>query len=157
MSDSRRIDETAPAASSALKSKESPSPSASGRFPLCSSALDEGSSVLYAGELQTVIGMTSNGGSAALPEESLAFAAEPEQGCELGANRGWELGSLGTSDEGDITCPNTRTWAEGEEEDDPNFGTLPRTDGPSQESPKFSASHSGTSGTTSPLESKALP
>ena len=71
-------------------------------------------SALCAGGLQTVIGMTSNGGSTALPEESLAFAAEPEQGCELGA--------LGTSDEGGITYPSTWTWAEGEEEDVPNFG-----------------------------------
>ena len=111
------MDKTAPAASSALKSKESPSPSASGRFPLNSSALDEGGSALYAGGLQIVIGITSNGGSPALPEESLAFVAEPERGCKLGA--------LGTSDEGGITCLSTRTWAEGEEEDDPNFGTLP--------------------------------
>ena len=36
-------------------------------------------------------------------------------------------------------------------------GLYLRTGGPSQESPKFSASHSGTSGTTSPLEPKALP
>ena len=61
--------------------------------------------------------MTPNGGSAALPEESLALATKTE--------RGYELEVLGTSDEGDITCPRTRTWAEGEEEDDPNFGTLP--------------------------------
>ena len=65
-----------------------------------------------------VIGMTFNGGSTALPEESLAFAAEPEQG--------YELGALGTSDGGGNTCTNTRTWAEGEEEDVPNFETLPQ-------------------------------
>ena len=65
-----------------------------------------------------MIGITSNGGSIALPEESLAFAAEPERGCELGA--------LGTSDGGGNTCPSTRTWAEGEEEDVPNFRTLPQ-------------------------------
>ena len=111
------MDETTPAASSALKSKESPSPLASGRFPLNSSSLDEGGFALYAGGLQTVIGMTSNGGSAALLNESLAFAVEPERGCELGA--------LGTSDEGGNTFPSTRVWAEGEEEDVPNFGTLP--------------------------------
>ena len=73
--------------------------------------------MLYAGGLQTVIGMTSNGGLAALLEESLAFAAEPERGCELGA--------LGTLDGGGNACPGTRAWAEGEEEDVPNFGTLP--------------------------------
>ena len=115
------MDETAPAASLALESKESPSPSASGLFPLNSSSLDEGGAALYAGGLHTVMGMTSNGGSAALLEESLAFPANPE--------RGYELGALGTSDKDVITCPSTRTWAEGEEEDDPNFGTLPQ-DGP---------------------------
>ena len=115
-SESLRMDETAPAESSALKSKELPSPSASGRFLLNSSALEEEGSALYAGGLQTVIGMTSNGGSAALLEESLAFATEPERGCELGA--------LGTLDGGGNICPSTLTWAEGEEEDVPNFGTL---------------------------------
>ena len=69
------MDEIAPAASSALKSKESPSPSASERFLPNFSALEGGGSALYVGGLQTVIGITSNGGSAALPEESLAFAA----------------------------------------------------------------------------------
>ena len=64
-----------------------------------------------------MMGMTPNGGSVALPEESLAFTVETE--------RGYELGALGTSDEDGITCSHTRTWAEGEEEDDPNFGTLP--------------------------------
>ena len=116
------MDKTAPAASSTLKSKESPSPSASGSFLLNSSALEEEGSALYAGGLQTVIGMTSNGGSAALSEESLAFAAEPERGCELGV--------LGTSAGGGNTCPSTRTWVEGEEEDVPNFGTLPQNGRP---------------------------
>ena len=112
------MDETALAVSSALESKESPSPSISGRFLFNSSALEEGGPTLYTGGLQTVIGMTSNGGSAALPEESLAFAVEPE--------RGYELGALGTSDGGGNTCLSTRTWAKGEEEDVPNFGTLPQ-------------------------------
>ena len=115
------MDETAPAASSALESKESPSPLVLGLFPLNSSALDEGGAALYTEGFQTVMGMTSNGGSTALPEESLAFEAEPERGCELEA--------LGTLDEGGITCPHTWTWVEGEEEDDSNFGTLPQ-DGP---------------------------
>ena len=73
--------------------------------------------MLCAKGLQTVIGMTSNGGSAVLLEESLAFAAEPE--------RGRELGALGASARGNNTYPSTRTWVEGEEEDIPNFGTLP--------------------------------
>ena len=65
-----------------------------------------------------MIGMASNGDSTTLPEESFAFAAEPERDCELGA--------LGTSAGGGNTCPNTRTWVEGEEEDVPNFGNLPQ-------------------------------
>ena len=64
------------------------------------------------------MGMTSNGGAKTLPEESLAFAMEPE--------RGYELGALGTSDESGNSCPRARTWAEGEDEDDPNFGILPQ-------------------------------
>ena len=78
------MDEIAPAASSALESKESSSPSAPRRFLLKSSGIEGGGSVLYAGGLQTEIGITSNGGLAALPEESLAFAVEAEGGCELG-------------------------------------------------------------------------
>ena len=65
-----------------------------------------------------MIGMTSNGYSAALPEESFAFTAEPDRGCELRA--------LGTSTKGDNACPGTRMWVEGEEEDAPSFGTLPQ-------------------------------
>ena len=125
------MDETAPAASSTLKSKESLSPLASGRFLLNSSALEEGGSALYVGGLQTVIGITSNGGSIALPEEPLAFAAEPERGCKLGA--------LGTSAGGGNTCPSTRAWVEGAKEDVPNFGTLPQDGRPfSGESKVFS-------------------
>ena len=88
---------TVPTTSSASKSKESLSPSTSERFLPFFSSLEGGGSALYAGGLQTVIGITSNEGSAALPEESLAFAAEPERGCELGA--------LGTSAGGSDTCP----------------------------------------------------
>ena len=64
------------------------------------------------------MGMTANGCSIALPEEPFAFVAEPERGCELEA--------LVTSTGGDNTCPGIRTWVEGEEEDAPNFGTLPQ-------------------------------
>ena len=63
------------------------------------------------------MGITSNGCSAVLPKESFAFAVEPERGCELKA--------LGISVRGDNTCPDIRTWVEGEEEDVPNFETLP--------------------------------
>ena len=121
-SESLRMDQTAPAASSALKSKESSSPSVSEPFLFNSSALEEGGLTLCAGGFQTVIGMTSNGCLATLPEESFAFAAEPEWGCKLRA--------LGTSAGGNNSCPDTRTWVEGEEEDSPSFGTLPQA-GPS--------------------------
>ena len=97
-----------PAASSALESKESSSPSASRHFLPKSTAIEGGGSALYAGGLQTEMGITSNGGSAALPEESLALAAEAERGCTPGA--------LGTSVGDGNTCPCTRTWAEGNEE-----------------------------------------
>ena len=112
------MDETAPAASSALRSKESPSPSVSEPFFFNSSALKEDGLTLCAGGFQTVIGMTSNGCSAALPEESFAFTIEPEWG--------YELRALRTSAGGDNTRPGTRTWLEREEEDAPSFGTLPQ-------------------------------
>ena len=161
-----------PAASSTLESKESSSPSAPGHSLPKSSGIEGGGSALYAGGPQTEIGITSNGGSTALPEESLAFAAEAERGCELGA--------LGTS-VGDVNaCPCTWTWAEGDEEDVPNLGALPlapalghgqrvmkktsltsglypRPDGSSQGSPETFASHFEASWTTSPPEIEALP
>ena len=65
-----------------------------------------------------MIGITSNDCSIALPEESFAFAVEPERGCELRA--------LGTSAGDDNTCLSSRTWVEGKEEDAPSLGTLPR-------------------------------
>ena len=124
------MDETAPAVSSALRSKESPSPSASKRFLPNSSALQRGGSALCVEGLQTVIGITSNGGSAALPEKSLVFAAEPERGCELGA--------LGTLVGGSDTYPCTQAWVEGDDEDVPNLGTLPQARRPfSRESEIF--------------------
>ena len=112
------MDEIAPAASSTLESKEFSSPSALGRFLPKSSAIEGGGSARYAGGLQTKMGITSNGGSAALPEESLAFAAKAERGCEVDA--------LGTSAEDGNTFPYTRTWAEGDEEDAPNIRVLPQ-------------------------------
>ena len=116
------MDETAPAASSALKRKESPSPSALKRFLPNASAFEGGGWALYVGGLQTVIGINSNGGSAALPEESLTFAVEPEWS--------YELGALGTSAGGSDACPCTRTWVEGDDEDVPNLGTLPQAGQP---------------------------
>ena len=106
-----------PVASLALRSKESP-PSVSEPFLFNFSALEEGGLTLYAGGFQTVMGITSNDCSTTLPEEPFAFAAELEWGCELKA--------LGTSVRGDNTCPGIRTWIKGEEEDAPNFGTLPQ-------------------------------
>ena len=84
-SKSRKMDETVPAVSSALRTKESPSPSTSGHFLPNSSALKGGGSALYVGGLQIVMGITSNGGLAALLEESLAFTTKPERSYELGA------------------------------------------------------------------------
>ena len=124
------MDETAPAASSTLESKESPSPSASKRFLPDSSAFEGEGSTLYPGGLQTVIGITSNGGAAGFPKESLAFTAEPEWSCELGG--------LGTSARGGDTCPYTRVWVEGDDEDVPNLRTLPQSGRPfSRESGVF--------------------
>ena len=94
-----RTNEIAPAASSALENKESSSPSVPKRSLPKSSSIEGGGLVPYVGGLQTKIGITYNGGLAALPEESLAFAAEAERGCELGA--------LSTSTRDGIACPCT--------------------------------------------------
>ena len=83
--ESLRMDEITPAASSALESKESSSPSALGRFLPKSFAIEEGGLELYAGGLQNEMGITSNGGLTTLPEESLALIAEAERGCAPGA------------------------------------------------------------------------
>ena len=110
------MDETAPAASSALRSKESPSPPVSEPFLFNLSDLEEDGLTLYVGGFQTVMGMTASDCSTALPDEPFAFAIDSEQDCELEA--------LGTSAGGDNIYPDVRTEVEGEEEDAPNFGTL---------------------------------
>ena len=143
------MDKTAPAASSTFESKESPSPSAPRLFLLNSSALDEGGAALYARGLETIMGMTSNGGSAALPEESLTFAAETE--------RGWELGLSEPQTKAASPAPALGRGQKVKKKTTPTSGLYPRMGCPSQESPEFSASHSGTSGTASPPEPKALP
>ena len=74
--------------------------------------------MLRSGGLQTEIGITSNGDSTALPEESLAFAVKAE--------RGWELGALGTSAQDGNVGPCTWTLAKGDEEDVPNLEALPQ-------------------------------
>ena len=114
-SESLRMDETAPATSSALRSKESPSPPVSESFLFNSSALGEGGLTLFAGGFQTVMGMTANGCSTALSEGPFAFAADQE--------RGRELKTLGTSTGGNNACSGFRTWVDREEEDALNFGT----------------------------------
>ena len=84
-SESLRMDETAPAVSSALRSKESPYPLISdfGSFLLNSSALQDGDLTLFVGGFQTVMGMTASGCSTAPPKGPFTFAADPERGCEL--------------------------------------------------------------------------
>ena len=115
-SESLRMDETTPTASSTLGRKESPSPPVSESVIFNPSALGEGGPTLFAGGFQTVRGMTANGCSTAQPEGPFAFAENPE--------RGYELKTLGASAEGDSACSGFRTWVDGEEEDAPNFGTL---------------------------------
>ena len=79
------MDETAPAASSALRSKESPSSSIfdSGAFLFNSSARRGGDLILSVGGFQTVMGITANGCSANPPKRFFAFEADLEGGCEL--------------------------------------------------------------------------
>ena len=81
------------------------------------------------GGLQTVIDITSNGGSTTFPEESLAFATEPEWSCKLGA--------LGTSAGGSDTYPDTQAWVEGDDKDVPNLGTLPQVERPFSRESEF--------------------
>ena len=84
-SKSLRMDETAPAASSALRSKESPSLPIfySGAFLFNSSTLRGGDLTLSIGGFQTVMGITSNGCSEAPPKRLFAFTTDLEGGCEL--------------------------------------------------------------------------
>ena len=73
------------------------------------------------------MGITSNGGSVALLEGSLAIAAEEE--------RSTRSGTFGTSARGDDAYPLTRSLVgypcslvDGDGEDAPNFGVLPRAE-----------------------------
>ena len=115
------MDKTAPAASSVLRSKESPSPPIFdfGSFPFNSSALREGDLTLFVGGFQTVRGMTSNGCPMAPPKGLFTFAADLEWGCELE--------TIGASAGGYRTHSGFRIGADGEDEDAPNFGTLAKT------------------------------
>ena len=89
--------------------------------------------MLYARGLQTEIRITSNGGSAALPEESLAFTAKAE--------RGYELGSLGTSAGVAMPAPALGHEQSVTKKTSPTSGLYPRTDGSSQGSPETFTSH----------------
>ena len=72
------MDETTPTASFALVSSKSSPPSAPKRSLPTSPDVGEGGRALYAEGLQTRMGRTFNGGSIALPEESLAPVVEDE-------------------------------------------------------------------------------
>ena len=93
---SLRMDETTPVVNSTSRSKESTSPPLSKSFFFNSYAFEEGDLTLFIGGFQTVMGMIVNGCSTALPEGPLAFAADPERGCELK--------TMGTSAAGDSAC-----------------------------------------------------
>ena len=120
-SESLRMDETAPAASSALRSKESPSLSIfdSGSFLFNSSALLESDLTLFFGGFQTVRGMTANGCSTTPPKRLFPFAVDLEWGCELE--------TVGASARGDCARSDFQIGADREDEDAPNFGTLAKT------------------------------
>ena len=114
-SESVRMDKTAPAASSVLRSRESPSPtlSDSGSFLFDSSALREGDLTLLVGGFQTVMGTIANGYPTASPKDFFALAAELERGCMLKV--------VGASDGGEGARSGFRTCVDGEDEDAPNF------------------------------------
>ena len=116
------MDETAPATSSALRSKESPFPPIfdSGSFLFNSSAIREGDLTLFVSRFYTVRGMTANGCSTAPPKRLFAFAADLEWGCELE--------TVGASAGGDYAHSGFRIGADGEDEDATNFETLAKTD-----------------------------
>ena len=94
-SESLRMDETALAVSSALRSKEFPSSPIfdSGSFLLNSYALRGGDLALFVGGFQTVMGITTNGCSTAPPKRLFAFVVDLEWG--------YELKTMGASTAGD--------------------------------------------------------
>ena len=77
-SESRRIDETAPAASSALVSSKSSPPSASKRSSPASPRVGGEGEAFCTEGLQIEIGRTFRGSSTAFLEEPLTLAAEDE-------------------------------------------------------------------------------
>ena len=114
-SESLRMDETAPVASSALRSRESPSPTLfdSGSFLSDSFALREGDLTLLVSGFQTVMGTITNGCPTASPKGFFTLAAELE--------RGYVLKVVGASDGGEGARSGFRTCVDGEDEDAPNF------------------------------------
>ena len=112
------MDETALPASSALRSKESPSSQIfdSGAFLFNSSALRGGDLTLSVGGFQTVMGITANDCSTAPSKRLFAFVADLEGGCELK--------TIGASAAGDCAYSSFLAGVDGEDEDAPNFGTL---------------------------------
>ena len=112
------MDEIAPAARSALKSKESPSSLIfySEAFFFNFSARRGGDLTLSVGGFQTVMGITANGCSADPSKRFFAFAKDLEGGCELK--------TIGASAADDYASSGLRTEEVG---DAPNFGTLAKT------------------------------
>ena len=109
------MDETAPAARSALRSRESPSPPLSdlGSFLFDYSALREGNLTPLVGGFQTVMGTTTNGCPMASPKGFSASTVDLE--------RGYELKVVGASDGGEGARSGFRTCIDGEDEDAPSF------------------------------------
>ena len=140
------MDETAPAASFALDNNESLSSSApSDPFHVLRHQRRELSALCR--RIPNEIGITSNGGSAALLEEPLVIVVREER------SRG--LVTLGTSARGDSAWPHHPDLAEDDGEDAPNLGVLPPTE--RLLSGEASGFRFASSSTTPPLEPEALP
>ena len=141
------MDETAPAASSALESKESlfSSTFGFGFFLFNSAALRGGDLAFPEGGFQMVIGIIANGCSTAAPKRLLASTS----GLEGGGSKPWEPRLKATTpapalgQEKSETPPISELW--------------PEPAGPSQWSLIFSFSHFGASETSPPNKPKSLP
>ena len=124
------MDETAHAASLALRSKESPSSPIfySRAFLFNPSAFQGGDLPLSVGRFQTIMGITANSCSAAPPKRLFAFATDLEEGCELK--------TIGASAAGDCARSGFQAGVDGEDEDAPNFGTLAKAGRPFSAEPE---------------------
>ena len=109
------MDETAPAASSALRSRESPSPPlySPRSFLFDSSALRGGDLTLLVGGFQIVMGTIASDCLMASPKGISAFVVDLERGCELKV--------VGASDGGEGARSGFQTCIDGEDEDASNF------------------------------------